>query len=184
MKKIFLLSLTILLCATASQAQLMVAKLIGKDAHKFGLGYGIFTNLDFPLRNENQSIRIELVDIAGFATKGSSIFSSSGDARGYISIKLGYKYVFSETQEGFYLIPSFGYCHTIFTYEGADDVSADGIAGALEGGYSLGVGQRGNLLNFGLKYEYDRGNAENTVQSIGFRVSYQFGLFRKRDSDY
>ena len=42
----------------------MVAKLVGKEASKYGLGYGLFTYLDFPLANENQSFRIELMDLA------------------------------------------------------------------------------------------------------------------------
>ncbi len=165
----------------ASHSQLMVSKLIGKDAAKFGPGYGLFTYLDFPLASENQSFRVELMDLAFFPTKGENLFTSTADARGYISIKLGYKYVFSETQAGFYVIPSAGYCRTVFAREAEDATYGDGIAGALEGGYSLEVGQKGHTLNFGLKYEYDRGNATHTLQSIGFRFSYAFGLFRRKE---
>lgn len=108
MKKLILSLAFACLFSFASDAQLMVAKLVGKDASKFGLGYGIFTYLDFPLANENQSFRLELMDLAFFTTKGENFFTSTADARGYLSIKLGYKYVFSETQAGFYLIPSAG----------------------------------------------------------------------------
>jgi hypothetical protein len=159
----------------------MVSKLIGKDAAKFGLGYGLFTYLDFPLASENQSFRVELMDVAFFPTKGENLFTSHADTRGYLSIKLGYKYVFSETQAGFYLIPSVGYCRTVFANEDEDATHGDGIAGALEGGYSLEVGQKGNTLNFGLKYEYDRGNATHTLQSVGFRFSFAFGLLRGKE---
>ncbi len=75
----------------ASHAQLMVAKLVGKDASKYGLGYGVFTYLDFPLRNENQSFRVELMDLAIFTTKGENFFTSKADGKGYVSIKLAYK---------------------------------------------------------------------------------------------
>jgi hypothetical protein len=55
----------------------------------------------------------------------------------------------------------------------------NGIAAALEGGYALEVGQNGHTLIFGLKYEYDRGNATQIIQSVGLRASYAFGLFRR-----
>lgn len=179
MKKITASLCFLCLFAFVSHSQLMVSKLVGKDAARYGLGYGLFTYLDFPLASENQSFRVELMDIAFFPTKGENLFTSTADAKAYISIKLGYKYVFSETQAGFYLIPSAGYCRTVFVPEGQDATYGDGIAGALEGGYSLEVGQNGHTLNFGLKYEYDRGNATHTLQSVGFRFSYAFGLFRR-----
>jgi hypothetical protein len=142
----------------------------------------LFSYLDFPLANENQSFRIELMDLALFPTKGENFFTSTADMKGYLSIKLGYKYVFSETQQGFYLLPSAGYCRVVLSKQGEGDATyGDGIAGALEGGYTLEVGQNGHTLNFGLKYEYDRGNATHIIQSVGFRVSYGFGLFRKKE---
>jgi len=183
MQKIVLSLCFISILSNASDAQIMAAKMIGKDAAKYGVGYGLFTYLDFPLANENQSFRIELMDLVFFPSKGENFFTSTADAKGYISIKLGYKYVFSETQAGFYLIPSAGYCRAVDAKEGADATYGDGIAGALEGGYSLEVGQKGHMLNFGLKYEYDHGNSTHIIQSIGLRFSYAFGLFRKKN-DY
>lgn len=168
--------------SVASHAQLMVAKIVGKDAAKYGIGYGLFTYLDFPLATGNQSFRVELLDLALFPTKGENLFTSTADVRGYVSIKLGYKYVFSETQAGFYLLPSAGYCRVVIAKEEQPDATyGDGIAGALEGGYTLDVGQNGHTLNFSLKYEYDYGNATHIIQSVGFRVSYGFGLFRKKE---
>jgi len=181
MKKITLSLIFVGLLSFASSAQLTVAKLLGKDDAKYGLGWGLFTYLDFPLANENESFRVELMDLIFFPTKGENFFTSTADAKGYISIKLGFKYVFSETQEGFYLLPSAGYCRTVFAPEGGETTYGDGIAGALEAGYSLGVGQRGHTVNFGLKYEYDHGNSTHIMQNIGFRISYAFGLFRKKD---
>ena len=181
MKKIIVSLCLLCLYSYSAQSQIMVAKMVGKDASKYGLGYGLFTFLDFPLASENQSLRIELMDLAFFPSKGENIFTSTADAKGYISIKLGYKYVFSETQAGFYVIPSAGYCRTVTVTEGEDATHGDGIAAAVEGGYTLEVGQKGHSVNFGLKYEYDRGNATHTIQSVGFRVSYAFGLFKNRE---
>jgi hypothetical protein len=181
MKKIILFLCLIFLFSFVSNAQLMVSKMVGKDAAKYGLGYGLFTYIDFPLANDNQSFRIELMDIAFFPTKGEKFFTSTADAKGYLSIKLGYKYVFSETQAGFYLLPSAGYCRAVIVNEGEDATHGDGVAAAIEGGYTLEVGQNGHTVNLGLKYEYDRGNATHTIQSVGLRVSYAFGLFRRKD---
>ena len=158
----------------------MVAKIVGKNADQFGMGYGLFTYLDFPLASGNQSVRLELMDFAIFPAKGQNFFTSTGDGRGYVSIKLGYKYVFSETQAGFYLLPSAGYCRAVYTHEGKEATYGDGIAVALESGYTIAVGQRSNTINFGLKYEYDRGAAAHIIQSVGLRVSYGFGMFQGR----
>ena len=179
MRKISLFLFFAFVFASDSNAQLMATKMLGKGASKYGLGYGLFTYLDFPLANENQSFRIELVDFAFFPSKGENIFTTTADAIGYVSIKLGYKYVFSETQSGFYLLPSAGYCSVILMNKGEENNEKGGIAAALEGGYILGVGENGNSLNFGFKYEYDYAGATHKIQSLGARVSYAFGLFRK-----
>ena len=181
MKKIILTLSFIYLFSYASQAQLMVAKMVGKDAANYDLGYGLFSYIDIPLANENQSFRIELMDLALFPTKGEKFFTSTEPMKAYISIKLGYKYVFSETQAGFYIIPSAGYCRVVLSGEGNDATHADGIAGALEGGYALEVGQRGQTINLGVKYEYDRGNATHKIQSVGLRLSYSFRMFGRRE---
>lgn len=181
MKKLLTFLILCSLLSFQANSQLMVTKLVGKDASKFGLGFGLFTYLDFPLAGGNQSFRVELMDLAFYPTKGESLFTSTGDSRGYISIKVGYKYVFSETQTGFYLLPSAGYCRTVFIPFGQSTLYGDGIAGALEAGYSLGVGQKGHAFNLGLKYEYDRGSSTLVLQNIGFRVSYSFGLLRRRE---
>lgn len=181
MKKLMLSLGFACLCSLASHAQVMVAKIVGKDASKYGLGYGLFSFIDIPLAAENQSFRIELMDLVLFPSKGEKFFTSTAPFKGYISIKLGYKYTFSETKTGFYLLPSAGYCRVAQTYEVEETTTGDGIAGALEGGYTVEVGQNGHTLNFGLKYEYDRGNATHIIQSVGLRASYGFGLFKKKE---
>ena len=165
-----------------SHAQIMVSKLISKGDSRFGLGYGLFVYYDYQLRHENQSIRIELAELAAYPIKGENLFTSDLDVKGYLSAKLGYKYVFSETQGGFYLLPSVGYCRVAFATGGPDDATyGDGIAAALEAGHTWEVGQGNNTINLGLKYEYDRGNATHILQSIGLRFSFGFGLGRRRD---
>jgi hypothetical protein len=177
MKKLSLLLLFSIL-SSCIYAQLAIAKMVGKNADKAKLGFGAFSYIDIPTNEEGtQSFRIELLDFAYFPRK-----IDEDPSRAYLSIKLGYKYIFSETKTGFYVEPQAGYCRVVVVEQDAPEAAhGDGIAAALEAGYSLEVGERGNTFNFGLKYETDRAGSEYTINSIGFRVSYSFNLLRRRE---
>ncbi len=180
MKKIIFLTFSTIVFSSL-HAQLAVAKILGKNESKSKIGFGAFAYYDFPL-NEigNKSIRLELLDFAYFPAKNSEV----DPAKGYISIKLGYKHIFSETKTGFYVEPQAGYVRVVSVAPDAPEATyGDGVAAAFEIGYSLEVGERNNTFNFGLKYETDRAGSEHTINSVGFRVSYSFNLFRRRD-DY
>lgn len=180
MKKYLLIFVIAVGISSSSYSQLMVSKMLGKNSDNSQLGYGLFTFLDFPLNNEHTSVRLELLDMAYYPTKNSDIYSPIG----YLSIKLGYKYVFSEDQAGFYLEPSAGYCRVVNS--GAENFTnadySDGIALAMEGGYSLAVGQKDNTVNFALKFENDNAGSGFVINSIGFRVGFSFHIFRRKDS--
>lgn len=159
----------------------MVSKLIGKNSGNSKLGYGTFAYYDFPVNDiGNRSIRLELLDFVFYPSKNPDIVSTSA----YLSIKLGYKLILSETKTGFYIEPQAGYSRVI-TYQSNETQSkyGDGIALAFESGYSLEVGERGNTFNFGLKYESDMAGQDYTANSIGLRVSYSFHLFRRKNDD-
>lgn len=184
MKKFLTLTFILFLFSHFVYAQLSVTKMLGKKANNYRLGYDLFSFWDFPLGGtENKSLRIELMDFAYYPGKtgGTAFETPNGEA--YLSVKLGYKYVFSETKTGFYLEPAAGWCRVVHSEEGLETTYGDGVAAAVEGGYSLEVGQRGHAFNFGLKLETDRGSASHTITSLGFRVSYSFNMFRKR-GDY
>lgn len=184
MKKLLILAFVFLSLSGFSYAQLSITKMLGKKSKDYRLGYDLFSFWEFPLGGtDNKSIRLELMDFAYYPGKtgGSAFETPNGEA--YLSIKLGYKYIFSETKTGFYLEPSAGWCRVIHSEESMPTTFGNGIAGALEGGYSLEVGQRGHTFNFGLKLETDRASSVHTINSLGFRVSYAFNMFRKRD-DY
>jgi hypothetical protein len=180
MKKYLLIFIISIGISSSAHSQLMVSKMLGKNADNSQLGYGLFTFLDFPLNNEHTSVRLELLDMAYYPTKNADIYSPIG----YLSIKLGYKYVFSEDQAGFYLEPSAGYCRVVNS--GAENFTnadySDGIALAMEGGYSLAVGQKDNTVNFALKFENDNAGSGFVINSIGFRVGFSFHIFRRKDS--
>jgi hypothetical protein len=61
-----------------------------------------------------------------------------------------------------------------------DATYADGCAAAFETGYSLEVGQNGNAILFGLKYEADMTGSAHTMQALGFRVYYSFSFLRRQ----
>ena len=179
MKKILPFTALALLFSFAANSQLMVSKLVGKNSENSSLGFGIFLFYEIPLNDEgNRAVRLELLDAAYFPKKDENLNSILG----YLSIKAGYKYVFSETKAGFYLEPQAGYCRVVLDdVDEVDAVAGDGVALALEGGYGIEVGQRGNMINFGLKYEWDIAGEETTISSIGLRASFSFGLFKRRE---
>jgi hypothetical protein len=173
-KKTFLLTLALSCISSLSlSAQLSVNKMIGKNAGNYKLGYGVFTYYDIPVNEVgNRSVRIELLDLAYFPGRASK----GAEGVGYLSIKLGYKNIFSETRTGFYVEPQVGYCRVV----GEEDYG-DGIAAAAEVGYSQEVGQGSNTINLGVKYETDRAGKEHTISSVGLRLSFSFSLFRRRE---
>jgi hypothetical protein len=176
MKHTICFLITILLFTTI-YSQVMVSKRFGENSDNSRLGFGTFLYWDFPIAEaENKSIRLELLDLAFYPQKNDSI----NTVLGYISIKLGYKYIFSETQTGIFIEPQAGWCRVVNS-DGAEGSHGDGVALALETGYSIEVGEGGNALIFGLKYEADLAGANYTCSSVGLRFSYTFHLGRKRD---
>lgn len=177
----------ILLCVLSlskfSKGQVTVAKLLGKDASTYGVGYGLFAFYDFTVNDDKNSIRLELMDIVLFGSKGGDVFSqANGTAKGSFSARVGYKYIFSDTKTGFYALPSIGYCRTMFSPEIGEGIWSNGVAFAFEGGYQIEVGQRGNYINAGLKYGYDHTKTtELRLQSLALRLYYSFGLHKRRD---
>ena len=178
MKKFFLFFFLMVIMSSSLHSQLAVVKMIGKNSSNAKLGFAAFAYTQIPLNDVgNSNLMIEWMDFAYFPQKDPDISSILG----YISVKVGYKYIFStETTTGFYLEPSAGYCRVIRS----DDTYGpykDGVAFAAELGYTLEVGQQDNNLNFGLKYESGRAGTNFIVNSVGFRISYSFHLFRKRE---
>lgn len=178
MKKSLFLFFSACIISSAVHAQLAIAKVVGKNAGQSKIGFGAFTYFDFPVNEEGtSSLRLELLDFAYFPRSADTALTKA-----YVSIKVGYKHIFSETRTGFYVEPQLGYCRVVSIEKEAPEAThGDGIAAAFEAGYSLEVGERGNTFNFGLKYETDRAGPEHTISSVGFRVSYSFNFFRRNN---
>ncbi len=177
MKKTVLSLLCFITVVYGANAQATVAKLIGKKGAQTKLGYGVFGVADFPLNPDaTQAVRIEILDFAYFATKNEQLYPGWG----YLSIKAGYKHIFSETLTGFYVVPQAGWCRVVLVPEYGDATHRDGIATSVEGGYSLEVGRRANSFNFGLKLETNIAGKEYNLTSLAFRIAFIFSG-RKRD---
>lgn len=173
MKRTLVTLIIVTLCLTGN-AQLSVSKMLGKNSDQYKPGLGVFANYSFPLNEEaNRSIVLEILDFTYFPPKNLD----TGSAKAYLSIKLGYRYIFSETRTGFYIEPQAGYVRSLDTR--GDGVYKDGVALAMEGGYSLEVGQRGNTILFGLKYEADNLGHELGISSLAFKVAYSFSWMRR-----
>jgi hypothetical protein len=180
MRKLLLIITLSAFVSASSHAQLGLTKLLGKYSSTTKLGFNLFAHYDFPLNEDgNRRFKLELIDFSFYPPNNSDV----DDSKAYLAIKLGYKYIFSEDQTGFYLEPQLGWCRTsAYFYNSTAATYKDGIAAALQTGYNLEVGQRGNAFDFGLKYESDMAGSDYTLGSISFRISYSFNLFRKRDS--
>lgn len=179
MGKLFVSIFLLVFVSTSLQAQLGVTKLFGKYSSTTKVGVNLFAHYDFPLNEDgNRRVKLELLDLSFYPPNNSDV----DDSKAYLSIKLGYKYIFSEDQTGFYLEPQLGWCRTIsYLYNSSGATYKDGLAAALQTGYNLEVGERGNAFDFGLKYETDMAGSEYTLSSLSFRVSYSFHLFRRKD---
>jgi hypothetical protein len=161
-------------------SQIAVAKIIGKNAKYSHIGGELFLFYSYPI-NEigNRLAVLELGDFAYFEPKSSD----SAYINGYISIKAGFRYIFSEeTATGFYIEPQIGYAQ-VDRNTSAEPGHGGGVAIAAIGGYNFEVGKRRNSLNLGLKYETDLAGSNYTMSSLSLRFFYSFGLFRRKTED-
>ena len=174
---LILLLFSLLFIPDQATAQLQIGKRIGKDASGTKPGFGTFADIDIPLNEYmNRMIRVELVDLMFYPKAADNQV-----AWGYLAIKLGYKYLFSEDNTGFYLAPQFGYARVVAIHpEETDARHGDGVGGAFEAGYAIGVGQQYNTISIGLKYETDYGGKDLVMNTIALRVAFNFLAFQRR----
>jgi len=178
--------IVLLSCAgyLTANSQLALTKMIGKNAKEhIAVGFGTFANYTIPLNEVgNDNLMIELLDMAFFPGIVQEAYPYDQVLRGYLSIKVGYRKIFSEeSSTGFFAEPQIGYCRVVVSNDNEPDARyGDGVAAALEGGYNLEVGRRGNSLTFSLKYEADLAGKDYTIHSVGLRFAFNFLMFRRR----
>jgi hypothetical protein len=182
-KGIFILLLSCSVFFTA-HSQLAILKMFGKNAKEhIPVGFGTFANYTFPLNEVgNNNLMIELLDLSFFPGIVQEAYPYDQVMRAYLSIKAGYRKIFSEeSKTGFFIEPQIGYCRVVVANDNEPDAKyGDGIAAALEGGYNLEVGKRGSSLSFSLKFESDLAGKDYTIHSLGLRFAYNFLMFRSR----
>lgn len=174
--KTFLLFCTLLLLNVFVSAQIEIAKLVGKNSADYKPGFGAFLKFAYPV-SEAADINLEAGALY-FVEKQSS---SSGLA--FVPVKLGYRYTFNGTGDGFYAQPQVGYnvygikSHDVNGYN--VDTKFNGIILSAGAGYlfpSLG----GIQFDIGLRYETILYSG-NSLNFVGLRLSHNFG--KKRDSE-
>jgi hypothetical protein len=181
MKKIILLLMSVFLF-NAVFSQVSLYRMVGgKYAKEYKTGFGAFGSFNIPLNEANNRVlTLDAFDFGFFFLKPTSDLESEGG--GFVSIKAGYRYIFSEESiTGFFVEPQAGLAWIGVGPDNGQDLTK-GLALALNVGYSLEVGQRGNSFTFGLKYEADLAKNDMSIHTVGLRVTYHFTLFgRKND---
>ena len=88
MKRLFLPAFLFLLYAPC-HAQFTIAKMVGKNADEYKLGYGLFSFIGFYLNEEeNKSICLELMDLVSFVNKEGGSFLLIQTAKGIYLLNL------------------------------------------------------------------------------------------------
>lgn len=168
MKKIIILSI-ICISYFTSNAQIELAKIVGKNSEKYGIGYSTFVKFSHPI-SEADDLSLEL-GVLMFREKNSS---TNGLA--YIPIKVGYRYSINRTGSGFYVEPQLGYnIYGVYTTYDSDarqkiDMKINGFTGSATAGYLFQP--IGNIkLDLGLRFETIRFNG-GSANSVSIRLSH------------
>ena len=177
MRKGLLLAALYMISMQAS-AQLGIMKLVGNDTKDYGLGYGAFLKMGYPV-SQASDVTLEI---------GANIFflnDGYGDGDGTIicPLKAGYRYTLNGTGTGLYIEPQVGY--DLF---GATSVrvngtlinqSYHGVVLAAGGGYLFTIFH--GPVDFNVHYEtvLDDGGSTNYI-SAGLTA---FLTFKKRATD-
>ena len=171
MRKFVFIGMICLISVSVS-GQFSVMKMVGKNAQEHQAGFGFFYFFDI-YSNElsNKSLILEAFDMGDF----HSVPKSFKETAKYFSIKAGYRNIFNDGgKTGFFIEPQAGFC---MAKSGVPDAGiGKGLALALIAGYSLEVGEWGNSIVFGFKYESDLPGKVNQVNTIGFRIAFSFNM--------
>ncbi|MEO6327646.1 MAG: hypothetical protein ABIO55_01880 [Ginsengibacter sp.] len=171
MRKLILVFM-LLLCVPRINAQIEIAKLIGKRWNDYKLGYGAFLKFSYPVSTASDlSIEASLVFF--------SVKENDGDGLAVVPFKLGYRYTLNGTGSGIYIEPQLGY-----NFFGANSFDGEhpykGAVIALGTGYLFKPGGRVQF-DLGLRYETVV-IKDGSANYIALRLSHNFS-FKKREED-
>jgi len=151
-----------------TNAQVQVAKLIGKNSNDYTYGYGGFLKFGYPL-SAPSDVSLEIGALV-YTLKSNSKYGWA-----MIPLKAGYRYVVTGNSAGPYVEPQVGY--NIFGIDPADDEFTGFIWGIGTGYLFKPMG--GIRFDLGLRYEsimYKGGS----VNYIMLRLTHNFGIGRKQ----
>lgn len=178
MKRVIILFLFLLpMFNKKANAQIEVAKLIGKNTGDFRIGFGAFLKLSKPVS-----------DAADITIEGGVLIFPDKEypeyATLFIPVKLGYRYTIDGSGTGFYAEPQVGFnVYGINLYY--DDSLTDYVQQKIKGLiWSGGIGylfNRSRKTQFDLSVRYESVHYKGGNKSyIGLRLSNNFS-FGKRD---
>lgn len=163
---------------TASEAQLGVMKMVGKNTGNYSFGFGAYVKGIFTV-SQASDVTAEL---------GANFFllndGGSGDGTAIIPIKAGYRYSLDGTGLGLYVEPQVGYNIYGITSENIDGKTVNlkfhGVILSAGAGYLFLIGN--TPLDLHLRYEtvIDHGGSDNYV-GLGLSFYLHFG---KRDNGF
>jgi hypothetical protein len=178
MNKGFLTTFLLSFFVIHANAQITVAKLVGKDTKDYKLGFGAFIKTGFPV-SDGSDITAEI---------GANFFFLKDD-NGYGTImcplKMGYRYTLNRTGTGLYLEPQLGYNLygvTSLPDENGNDINLEyhGVIFAAGTGYLFSVWNTSFDLNLRYETVIAHGGSNNMI-SLGISKFFSFG---SRNSDY
>jgi len=155
-----------------ANAQIAVAKMVGKNTSNYGMGYGAFLKAGYPV-SAGDDVTLEA---------GVYIFSLNdqgyGDGTALVPLKLGYRYTFNRQGDGFYIEPQAGYNLYGITSLNNDgyntqNLKFNGVIFAASTGYIFSI--KSFPLDLNLHYEtiWDKGGSDNFIR-LGLLVSLHF----------
>ena len=159
----------LLFACSRLDAQIEIAKLIGKNSSDYKLGYGAFLQFAFPV-TETSDITAEAGLLFWF------LKDDSGDGMAVFPAKAGYRYCINGRGTGIYVQPQVGY--TIYGVQ--SNTKFNGFTWSAGAGYLFEPSGR-IQFDLGIRYESIVFQG-SSVNYIGLRLSHNFSL-GKRNAD-
>ena len=178
MSKTLLTTFVLLFYILQSNAQIGIMKLVGKNTSDYTIGAGAFIKTGIPV-SEGSDVTLELGVNYFFLKDGGT-----GDGTVMCPLKVGYRYTFNGTGEGFYVEPQVGYniigATSLDNNGNQVNLKYHGVVLAAGTGYLFTIW--GVPFDLNLRYEtvIAHGGSNNFI-SLGIS---KFFSFKKRDAGY
>jgi hypothetical protein len=166
--------LTLLILAFITQqveAQIQVAKIVGKNSDNYTTGYGGFIKLSYQITKASD-VSLEI---------GALVFSLKNDKRyglDLVPLKLGFRYILTNKSSGPYVEPQLGY--NVYGIDETDQTFTGFIWGAGVGYLFKPIGKL--KFDLGIKYE-SAAHSGGALNYFMIRLSHNFSVGRRANSE-